>query len=433
MSSLKVELSDYFQISQSPPLRGIVQLEGAKNAVLVIMASLLLTSGRSTLRRVPPSLDVYQMIHTLEALGAVVDFYPEERILIVDTTGLHGNNVPESAMRAMRASTLVMGPLLARHGRVELALPGGCVLGTRSIDLHLRSFQEMGAAITITNNCVQAVAPQLRSRKFIFDYPSVGATENIMMAASLIPATTTIVNAALEPEVFDLITVLRKMGATIDFEIPGTIHITGTTNPQPVDHTIIPDRLEAGTFLVAAAVTGGTITIPQAQPSMMELFLEKLRDMGHHITIGTDGTGITLEATTEPLSVSFKTMPYPGFPTDLQAPMMVAQVRATGTSTIYETVFEQRVSPHVSELKKMGAQIDLTHAMSAIVHGNGKLQGAAVVAPDIRGAAALVIAGLAAEGTTHVHGLHHIRRGYVDFEKKLAQLGAPIRLISAKP
>jgi UDP-N-acetylglucosamine 1-carboxyvinyltransferase len=408
------------------PLQGTAELVGAKNAVLVIMASLLLTRGKSRLSNVPYSADVLNMIILLRQLGAEISFFAHEHVLEVDTTHVNKWQVSHDIMKKMRASILVMGPLLARFGYAETVRPGGCVLGARSIDYHIKNFMKMGVDIQENGESLHASVAQLKPAKLILEYPSVGATENLLMAAVLTPGFTQIVNAALEPEVFDLIAVLKKMGAKITVTPPATIEIEGVCSLQSVEHTIMADRLEAGTLLIATAATGGYIDLPQAPAYAMELFLLKLQEMGHTIEIGAHGIGVRLHATNSPRAVSFRTAPYPGFPTDLQAPMMALQCVAQGKSVIQETVFENRLL-HVRELQKMGAQITVEHD-TAIVTGVDELYGASVIATDIRASCALVIAGLMAKGTTIMTGIHHWKRGYEALEEKLALLGAHIVL-----
>jgi UDP-N-acetylglucosamine 1-carboxyvinyltransferase len=420
--------AEFLVLEKSPALHGSSELSGAKNAVLVIMASLILTSGKSTLHNVPFSHDVFQMISLLESLGAQVFIDADTHTLIIDTSNISSCAVNADIMRKMRASILVMGPLLARFGKAAIALPGGCLIGDRPIDMHLNAFARMGAGISLDGSYLYAQATRLNPQRFILSYPSVGATENIMMAATLTEGKTTIVNAALEPEVFDLIAILQKMGAQIEMLPAGVIEIVGVKELKPVTHTIIMDRLEAGTLLLAAAVTGGEINLPRAPGSSLEVFLEKLSEMGHSVDIGIDGIGVHLKATKSPRAVSFKTMPYPGFPTDLQAPMMVAQCLADGTSVITETVFENRML-HVRELQKMGAHIEL-EGMVAKIKGVDVLYGASLIAPDIRASAALVIAGVAAQGTSTMTGIHHLLRGYQDLCGSLQKLGARITVQS---
>ena len=420
----------YLSIEESPCLKGQLDTIGAKNAVLVIMTSLILTHGKSTLKNVPRSDDVMQMITLLRSLGAEVVFYEEMHVLEIDTTHLTKFKVSPDIMQKMRASILAMGPLLARFGRADVALPGGCVIGERPIDYHVVNLVKMGVEIDMQGDYLMARAPKLQGRKLILEYPSVGATENLIMAATLAQGTTKIVNAALEPEVLDLITVLKKMGARIAIVPPATIEIEGVTDLAPVEHEILADRLEAGALLLAAAVTGGDVYLPQAPASMMEGFLMKLEDMGHIVEIGINDVGVRLKAVPEPRAVSFKTGPFPGFPTDLQAPMMAIQCLARGTSVIEETVFENRLL-HVRELQKMGAQIKVSHN-KATVTGVDELYGAPVIATDIRASCALVLAGFVAKGTTTMTGIHHWRRGYDALEQKLALLGAKIALKEAE-
>ena len=423
-------MKEYLLIETSPGLRGKVELEGAKNAVLVIMASLILTAGKSRLTNVPASSDVYTMIALLQELGAVVVFESKNKILEVDTSDLYNWRVSPDIIKKIRASILVMGPLLARFGKVEVAMPGGDAIGTRPIDLHLKAFAKMGAIVDQSGDGVAAYAPVgLRSVRCVLDYPSVGATENILMAAVLAPGVTEIVNAALEPEVLDLITVLQKMGADVTCQIPATLRICGVQELKPIEHSIMFDRLEAGTLLLAVAATGGQLSLPQAPVQAMDVFLEKMNDMGHSITIDQHGS-LHFKATMEPRAISFKTMPYPGYPTDLQAPMLAALCLAHGTSMVHETVYESRML-HVQELQKMGAQIDL-RAETVRITGVARLSGTCVVGHDIRAAAALIIAGLAAQGKTIITGVPHIRRGYHGLDKKLQQLGARIEFVQTE-
>ncbi len=418
-------MDHYLKVKQSPKLSGEISLFGAKNAVLVIMASLLLTTGKSRLKNVPASSDIFHMIKLLHSLGAQVHFDPVHHLLEVDTTHVDKWQVSPDIMQKMRASILVMGPLLARFSKADIALPGGCIIGARPIDYHLKNFAKMGVIIDLQGAYLKAHVDRLVSKDLVLDYPSVGATENLMMAAVLAPGTTRIINAALEPEVLDLIQVLQKMGAIIEIEPPATVIIKGVNLLRPIEHEIIPDRLEAGALLLAAAITGGSIYIPNAHADHMAVFLLKLEQMGHYIDYGT-GRGIWLVATQEPVAVSFKTGPYPSFPTDLQAPMMAVQCVAQGKSVIEETVYENRFH-HIRELEKMGAVITV-EGNNAIVTGVDELFGAHVIATDIRGSCALALAGLAANGTTIMTGVAHWQRCYDRFEKKLAQLGADIEL-----
>ena len=411
-------------VERSGPLHGDAQLFGAKNAVLVIMMSLILTDGVSQLHNVPASEDVLEMIKLLEQLGAQVTFLADDHLLIVDTRGITKWKVNPEIMKKMRASVLVLGPLLARFGRAEIAMPGGDMIGSRPIDYHLKNFEKMGVAIAMSHEVLSLSCDKLTARRLVLEYPSVGATENLLMAATLTAGTTHIINAALEPEVYDLIAILQKMGADITVTQPATLIVRGVNTLKAVEHTIIPDRLEAGSLLIATAITGGEILLPYARADHLDLVLFKLDEMGHAITVGADNSSIHLKASKSPKAVSIKTAPFPGFPTDLQAPMMAAQCVADGISVIDETVFENRFL-HVAELQKMGAHIKVNNTKATII-GVDQLYGASVIASDIRASCALVIAGMVAEGTTIIAGVQHWRRGYDALEKKLARLGAMI-------
>jgi len=417
----------YIQIEKSPQLQGEVSLVGAKNAVLVIMASLLLTNGKSRLTNVPCSADVLHMIKLLKELGAQITFTPDEHILEIDTTTVNKWSVSSAIMKKMRASILVMGSLLSRFGCCDVVLPGGCVIGKRPIDYHLKNFEKMGVCIDVHSDFLQArVTGKVVGQRLVLAYPSVGATENLVMLATLARGTTKIINAALEPEVLDFITVLKKMGANIEMQLPATIIIEGVDNLVPVEHAIMMDRLETGALLLAVAATGGEIYLPQAPAYALDVLLFKLEEMGHQIIVGSNMQGICLKATEYPCAVSFKTGPYPNFPTDLQAPMMVLQCLASGISVIEETVYENRLL-HVRELQKMGAQIQVNYN-KAVVTSVEELYGASVIASDIRASCALVIAGLVATGKTIMTGIQHWQRGYEALEKKLNSLGAHMEL-----
>lgn len=418
-------MEEIILVEQAGPIFGEVHLAGAKNAVLVIMACLLLAQGKSILKNVPDSADVQQMIKLLTSLGAVIVFDQANKVLTVDATHLENYSIDHVAMRKMRASVLVMGPLLARLGRITLTYPGGCTIGSRPIDYHVKNFKRMGVTIQESDGFLNATTNHLQSTRLILEYPSVGATENLLMAATLAHGVTQIVNAALEPEVLDLIAILQKMGAKIAVSSPATIMIEGVSKLNPVEYTVMNDRLEAGTFLLAAAVTGGEILVHDMSFAHMDVFLLKLEEMGHVIT--TDHNNIRLKAAKYPRAVSFKTSPFPGFPTDLQAPMMVAQCLSEGVSVIEETVFENRLV-HCLELQKMGAQIKFD-ANRAQVTGVNQLYGAHVIASDIRASAALVLAGLAAHGQTTISGVDHFRRGYDGFDAKLRNLGASVNIV----
>jgi len=420
-------MNGYLKIDPSRALSGTVELAGAKNAVLVTIASLVLTAGKSLLHNVPVSADVFEMMELLRHLGAVISFDTENHQLYADTTNLYSWRVSSVMMQKTRASILIMGALLARFGKAEIGgLPGGDAIGKRPIDYHLKNLAKMGVSFHHEGDYLCAEVATLQSARLVLEYPSVGATENIIMAATRAQGTTKIINAACEPEVFDFIACLRKMGAKITMQTPATITVEGVDVLHPVEHTIMCDRLEAGSLLIATAATGGEIIIPNASAEVLDVFLLKLEEMGHSITIGENGKGIHLKSTQSPQAVSIKTGPFPGFPTDLQAPMMMLQSIACGSCIIEETVFENRFH-HAHELIKMGADIKIEHN-KAFVTGVPHLYGTEVVAADIRASTALVIAGLVAHDTTIVHGLSHWKRGYESLEKKLQFLGAKIEV-----
>jgi UDP-N-acetylglucosamine 1-carboxyvinyltransferase len=426
----------YLSVKKSGPLHGSIHLYGAKNAVLVIMTSLILTDGISVLENVPNNTDVQLMSMLLQHLGATVTFDNVAKRLTVDTSTITKYDVPADIMNKIRASILVAGPLLARFGIANVAMPGGDLIGMRPINYHLDGFKRLGAVIDVQPPFISAriqQTPHLKTlTRISLDYPSVGATENILMLASLSQTETTIINAAIEPEVVDLIDVLKKMGAQITIG-HATITIRGVDKLNPIQHTIIPDRLEAGTLLLAAAITGGSISIPNARADHLDIFLDKLRAMGHSITTGFENTshasplGISIQATKNPMAITVKTAPYPGFPTDLQPLIMAALCTTPGISTIEETVYENRMS-HAKELCKMGAQISIDGQL-ATIRGVDTLYGSHVIAADVRASSCLLLAGLAAEGETNVVGISHWLRGYDNLDGKLANLGAPIKLI----
>lgn len=421
-------MEGFIQIESSLPLEGRVGLWGAKNAVLVILVSLLLPRGKSTLTNVPFSADVVYMVELLRLLGARVDLYPDEHRIDVHSESVSSYYVPNNLMHKMRASILVLGPLLARFGQANVGMPGGDAIGARPIDLHMKNFSRMGVQIVTEHDRYIAHCKQggLKSATLILDYPSVGATENLLLAAVLTPGKTRIVNAALEPEVTDLIEVLRKMGADIKLICPNNILIEGVEELYPVEHHIIPDRLEAGTLLLAAAVTKGAIFVDGAMPETLEIFLYKLENMGHKIIASSEGIGI--QATDAPCAVSIKTGPYPSFPTDLQALMMVLQCLANGESVIEEAVHENRFH-HVSQLQLMGANIAVNN-QKARIKGVQALVGTSVTAHDLRASCALVLAGLVAQGRTRVYGIEHWFRGHEHLELKLNQLGARVQVMA---
>ena len=407
------------------PLRGRVKIGGAKNAVLPIIAAALLGSrGVSVLDDVPALEDVYTISSVLRSLGVKADYAAKEHRLTIDASQIATVSAPYELVRKMRASFLIMGPLLAREGRAEISLPGGCAIGTRPIDLHLKGFEALGAQIDITQGAIHASAPHgLKGARIYFDFPSVGATENVMMAASCAEGQTILENPALEPEIVDLANYLNVMGAHIRGAGTNRIKIDGVPGLMAADYTIIPDRIEAGTYMVAAAMTGGDVFIENAISEHLKPVVAKLQEAGAEIE--EDIAGIRVRANGRMKAIDLKTMPYPGFPTDMQAQFMALLAVAEGTSVVTETVFENRFM-HVEELQRMGAQIRVD-GRTATVEGGRTLTGAAVRATDLRAGAAMVLAGLVAGGETRVGYIHHIDRGYDDLVAKLVALGADIR------
>jgi UDP-N-acetylglucosamine 1-carboxyvinyltransferase len=407
-------------------LYGTVKVEGAKNAVLPVLAATLLASdGKSVIRDVPTLSDVYTINEVIRNLNAEVAF--DNNIVVVDASRVLKEEAPFEYVRKMRASVLVMGSLLARNGRARVALPGGCAIGSRPIDQHLKGFEAMGAKVKVGNGFIEAeVDGRLKGAKIYLDFPSVGATENIMMAATLAQGTTIIENVAKEPEIVDLANFLNKMGASVKGAGTGTLRIEGVDVLFGADHAIIPDRIEAGTFMVAAAITGGDVLVRGAVPEHLSSLIAKMEEMG--VEIHEEEDGVRVIGPDRLKAVDIKTMPHPGFPTDMQSQMMALLLRAEGTSMITETVFENRFM-HVEEFRRMNADIKI-EGRSVILNGPSNLQGAEVSATDLRAAAALILTGLVSEGMTRVTELKHLDRGYVDFHGKLAGLGADIERIT---
>lgn len=404
------------------PLYGTVRVHGAKNSVLPILAaSILAEQGSCVIHDVPALDDVSNILQVLAALG--VHAKQSDGSVQLNANRLTSHDAPYELVRKMRASFLVMGPLLARLGQVRISLPGGCAIGTRPIDQHLKGFEAMGAEIGFGQGSIEArVNGKLRGAKIYLDIASVGATENIMMAAATAVGTTTIENAAKEPEIVDLANFLNAMGAKVRGAGTGVIRIEGVERLSGVEHAVIPDRVEAGTYMIAAAITGGNVYIEGAIRDHLGPIVAKLEEMG--VVVDSDENGIRVIAERGLRAVDVKTLPYPGFPTDMQAQMMTLLLRAEGTSIVTETVFENRFM-HVDELIKMGAEIKVD-GRTAIVTGGAKLVGAQVSATDLRAGAALICAALVADGATEVTGVHHIDRGYVDIVGKLAALGADV-------
>lgn len=407
-------------------LVGAVKTSGAKNAVLPIIAASILGTTPSHLDEVPMLEDVHTISEVLKCLGLAVECSPEKNVLDIDSTEITSYEAPYELVRTMRASFLVMGPLLARIGKARISMPGGCAIGARPIDIHLKGFEALGVKIEQGHGYIEASAPEgLKGTNIYFDFPSVGATENIMMAASLAEGTTILENAAEEPEIVDLANYLNKMGAKIRGAGTDTIRIEGVEKLHGADYTIIPDRIEAGTYMIAAAMTGGDIVVENVLPEHQKPLIAKLREAGAVVEEDIDKVRVIGK---NPLkAVSIKTLPYPGFPTDMQAQMMAMMVIAEGRSKVTETVFENRFM-HVVELNRMGAQIS-TEGRSAVIDGPCKLTGCDVRATDLRAGAAMILAGLVAEGTTRIGDLHHIDRGYENIVAKLKNLGADIERV----
>lgn len=407
-------------------LVGAVKTSGAKNAVLPIIAASILGTTPSHLDEVPMLEDVHTISEVLKCLGLAVECSPEKNVLDIDSTEITSYEAPYELVRTMRASFLVMGPLLARIGKARISMPGGCAIGARPIDIHLNGFEALGVKIEQGHGYIEASAPEgLKGTSIYFDFPSVGATENIMMAASLAEGTTILENAAEEPEIVDLANYLNKMGAKIRGAGTDTIRIEGVDKLHGADYTIIPDRIEAGTYMIAAAMTGGDIVVENVLPEHQKPLIAKLREAG--AVVEEDIDKVRVIGKNQLKAVSIKTLPYPGFPTDMQAQMMAMMVIAEGRSKVTETVFENRFM-HVVELNRMGAQIS-TEGRSAVIDGPCKLTGCDVRATDLRAGAAMILAGLVAEGTTRIGDLHHIDRGYENIVAKLKNLGADIERV----
>ncbi|WP_432792270.1 UDP-N-acetylglucosamine 1-carboxyvinyltransferase [Peptacetobacter hiranonis] len=410
-------------VKKSAPLRGTVKIDGAKNAVLPIIAATLLAEGKSVLKGVPNLRDVHVISDLLRHLGAEVTY--EGTTLTVDASNITTCEAPYELVRKMRASFLVMGPLLARFNHTKISMPGGCAIGTRPIDLHLKGFKSLGAEVEIDHGFVEAKTEKLTGNKLYLDFPSVGATENIMMAAALAEGTTIIENAAEEPEIVDLANFLNEMGANVKGAGTNTIKIKGVESLKGAEHTVIPDRIEAATYMVAAAMTKGDITVENVLMEHLKPIIAKLRETGCEIIEMENAVRVIGPEVLKPIDI--KTLPHPGFPTDVQAQFMAMLTIANGTAVVIETVFENRFM-HVAEFNRMGADIKI-EGRSAIVNGVDKLYGAKVNATDLRAGAALILCGLIAEGETQIGEIYHIQRGYVDIDKKIRALGGNIEIV----
>ena len=406
-------------------LEGTVAVSGAKNAALPILVAALLTEGWNTFHNVPDLKDIRTIKSLLIDLGAKVE--TSESVVKVDASGLNSYEASYDLVRTMRASVLVLGPLLARLGRARVSLPGGCAIGARPINLHLKGLEELGALISLEHGYIEAQARSLKGAEIYFDVVTVTGTENLMMAAVLAEGLTTLRNAAREPEVVALAEALNRMGARITGAGTPVIKITGVEALKPSSFTIIPDRIETGTFMVAAGATRGNVKIVGCEPNHLRAIINKLQQAG--ITVEQEAGGLRIVGTETISSVDVKTLPYPGFPTDMQAQFMVLMCLTNGLSVISETIFENRFI-HVSELQRMGADITVS-GTTAVVRGGRQLTGAPVMATDLRASASLILAGLAAEGTTEISRVYHIDRGYECIEKKLAQLGGRLWRVPA--
>ncbi len=412
------------------PLHGEVLISGAKNAVLPILCATLLADAPVALSNVPNLHDVVTTAKLLGELGAGITI--DERAvgsgggITVDPTTVHSQVASYELVKTMRASVLVLGPLLAKYGVAEVSLPGGCAIGSRPVDLHIKGLQALGAQITVENGFIKAHARRLKGARHVFDIVSVGATENVLMAATLAEGTSVLENAAMEPEIVDLAVCLKALGARIEGAGSNRIVVHGVERLHGGSHHVVPDRIETGTFLVAAAMTGGRITTRRARPDTMDAVLDKLREAGAGIEC--DGDRITLDMHgRRPKAVNFTTAPHPGFPTDMQAQFMAMNCIADGVGVISETIFENRFM-HVNELLRLGADISV-EGHTAVVRGSETLSGAPVMATDLRASASLILAGLVAQGETTIDRIYHLDRGYENIEEKLSGLGATIRRI----
>ena len=407
------------------PLNGEVQISGAKNAVLPILCATLLADAPVEISNVPHLHDVVTTAKLLAEIGAGISI--DERYgITVDPTTVHSQVAPYELVRTMRASVLVLGPLLAKYGHAEVSLPGGCAIGSRPVDLHIKGLQSLGARITVENGFINARAERLKGARHVFEMVSVGATENVLMAATLAEGTTILENAALEPEIVDLAECLKALGANIEGAGTGRIVIEGVERLHGGSHSVVPDRIETGTFLVAAAMTGGRITTRRSRPDTMKAVLDKLVEAGAELDC--DGDRITLDMHgRRPKAVNITTAPHPAFPTDMQAQFMALNCVAEGVGVINETIFENRFM-HVNELLRLGADIRVD-GHTAVVRGVDQLSGAPVMATDLRASASLILAGLVAQGETTIDRIYHLDRGYENIEEKLSGLGARIRRI----
>ena len=410
-------------INGGKKLKGEVTISGAKNAALPIITAGLLCEGEHRITNVPNLVDVVTLGKILRNTGMTFELNGHE--VVMDSTGLANPEAPYDLVRTMRASVLVLGPLLARHGRARVSLPGGCAIGARPVDLHIMGLEKLGAKIEIEHGYVIAKAKRLKGAHIYFDIVTVTGTENLMMAATLAEGETTLENAAREPEVVDLAHALIQMGAKIEGAGTDIIKITGVGSLRPMNYTVMPDRIETGTFVIASAITAGSVAIKSCEPKHLDALIAKVTEAGAEVKV-TDNT-LHVSGNRKIRPVNIKTLPYPGFPTDMQAQFMSLMALADGTSVINETIFENRFT-HVAELRRMAADIQV-EGRSAIVKGVRQLSGAPVMATDLRASASLILAGLAAEGETVISRIYHLDRGYENIEQKLSALGADIKRV----
>jgi len=416
---------NYYVIEGGMPLKGSVHIQGAKNSAVHLIAASLLAKGQVTLENVPAIIDVLKMAKIVEKIGAKVQFEPQRHILLIDSSGPVNPHITDPMATELRASLSFLGSLLAREKETSIVLPGGCNIGSRPVDFHLKGFQALGAETNLEHGLIQAKALRLAGKRIYLDYPSVGATINLTMAATLARGETIIENAAEEPEVVDFCNFLKKMGAKIKGAGTKRLCIKGVTALHGAEHKVIPDRIEGGTYLIAGAITKGELSVKGIVPQHLEPLLAKLYEAGAQISQAKDKVSIKVKNRLK--AVNIKTMPYPGFPTDLQNQMIPLLALAEGTSVITETVFENRFLL-VSELRKMGASVRM-EGQSIFIQGVETLTGARVVSPNLRGGASLVLAALAANGVSEVHEIEHMERGYEKMEEKLRAAGAKIKRI----
>ena len=417
---------DKLAIVGGKPLDGEIRISGAKNAALPILAATLLAEGPVTLRNVPKLNDIATTLKLLRRMGVAAE-HRDDGSVTVDAAGIKEFLAPYELVKTMRASILVLGPLLGRFGHADVSLPGGCAIGARPVNLHVMGLRAMGAAITIDNGYIRARAAKLKGARIVLDTVTVTGTENLMMAAVCADGETVLENAAREPEIGDLAAYLQKMGAKIEGAGSDTIHIQGVDRLTAADYEVMPDRIESGTYLVAAAITGGRVRLTHADPKHLDAVLQKLAEAGAHVALGRDWIELDMQGR-KPQAVDIKTAPYPAFPTDMQAQFCALNAVAEGTATITETIFENRFQ-HVLELQRLGANLSI-QGNTVIARGVHRLDGAPVMATDLRASASLVLAGLTATGTTLVDRIYHVDRGYERIEEKLGLLGAEIRRVA---